>query len=132
SQRQSAELFRKVTEAYHRLDGAPEPVLESTLRLELKNGSRIVALPGSESTTRGYSGAALVIVDEAARVPDPLIAAVRPTLATSGGRLIALSTPAGRRGWFFQQWEHGEGWRRTRITAEDVPRISPEFLADER
>ncbi|CAN5680161.1 hypothetical protein BH23GEM10_BH23GEM10_17910 [soil metagenome] len=132
SQRQSAELFRKVIEYLHALDGAPEVTLESVLRLELANGSRIIALPGSEATTRGYSAASMVIIDEASRVPDALVAAIRPTLATSNGRLVALTTPAGKRGWFHEQWTRGEGWERTRITADDCPRISAEFLADER
>ena len=36
----------------------------------------------------------LVVIDEAARVEDDLYFAVRPMLATGGGRLIAASTPA--------------------------------------
>lgn len=104
---------------------------ESALRLELDNGSRIIALPGSEATTRGYSAATLVIIDEAARVPDELIAAVRPTLATTNGRIIALSTPAGKRGWFYLEWASGVGWERTKISAKECPRISKEFLEDE-
>jgi hypothetical protein len=53
-------------------------------------------------------------------------------LAVSRGRLVALSTPYGKRGWFHDEW-HGEGdWERVRITAEDCPRIPPEFLADEQ
>src|SRR5664280_1060669 len=50
TQRQSQELFRKVTDFRNRLG---EPILvveESTLRVELKNGSRIVDLPGTEET----------------------------------------------------------------------------------
>lgn len=49
---------------------------------------------------RGYSAAALIVLDEAARVPDDLYSAVTPTLATSGGRIIAMSTLFGRRGWW--------------------------------
>ena len=56
---------------------------------------------------RGYAAADLVIIDEAARVEDDLISAFRPMLATSNGRLIALTTPAGKRGWFFDAW-HGD------------------------
>jgi hypothetical protein len=110
----------------------PEVVAESALRVELANGSRIIALPGSESTTRGYSAATLVVIDEAARVTDELIAAVRPTLATTNGLIVALSTPAGKRGWFSLEWASGIGWERTKITAEECPRISEEFLEDER
>ncbi len=133
SQRQSGELFRKVVQLY----GActmplPSISAESALRMELDNGSRVIALPGSEATTRGYSAATLVVIDEASRVPDPLIAAVRPTLATTNGRLIALTTPAGKRGWFYEQWMNGEGWEKTLVRATDCPRITPEFLEDER
>jgi hypothetical protein len=110
----------------------PAILSESALRVEFDNGSRVIALPGSESTTRGYSAATLVVIDEAARVPDPLIAAVRPTLATTNGQLIALTTPAGKRGWFYEQWIHGQGWAKTLVTAAECPRITKEFLEDER
>ncbi len=114
------------------LQPAPELSLESATRLELANGSRIVALPGSESTTRGYSAPRLILVDEASRVDDDLYAALRPMLATSNGRLIALSTPWGRRGWWFNAWEHGgDTWQRFRVPATECPRISAEFLAEE-
>ena len=132
AQRQSAELFRKVVGFWRGLEGAPEAVLESVLRLELTNGSRVVALPATEATIRGYSAADMIVIDEAARCPDSLIAAARPMLATTGGDLIALSTPAGKRGWFYEQWHTGKGWTRYSVTADQCPRISPEFLEDER
>src|ERR1041384_2381589 len=53
-------------------------------------------------------------------------------LAVSRGRLVALSTPFGKRGWYHDEW-HGEGeWQRVKITAEQCSRIAPEFLAEER
>jgi Terminase large subunit, T4likevirus-type, N-terminal len=132
SLRQSGELFRKVLELYDVLK-RPLPALTRTaLRLEFANGSRILSLPGTEATVRGFSGVALLVIDEAARVMDPLYYAVRPMLAVSQGRLVALSTPFGKRGWFHDEW-HGAGeWERVRITAEQCPRISKEFLAEER
>lgn len=132
AQRQSVELFRKVSQVYHALSDVPKIVQESTMRLELSNGSRIVALPGTEGTIRGYSGAKTVIIDEASRVDDQLFAAVRPMLATTQGRFVALTTPFGKRGWFYEAWEHGEGWERTQVTAHDCPRIDPQWLAEER
>jgi len=132
AQRQSAELFRKVTEVYRALPDVPKVTQESAMRLELANGSRIIALPGTEGTIRGYSGAKTVIIDEASRVDDALFAAVRPMLATTQGRFVALSTPYGKRGWFYEAWAHGEGWHRTKVTAHDCPRIDPEWLAEER
>jgi hypothetical protein len=53
-------------------------------------------------------------------------------LAVSGGRLVALSTPFGTRGWWFDAWRSPEPWRRFQIPAEHCPRISAEFLAEER
>jgi Phage terminase large subunit len=100
--------------------------------MELANGSRLVALPGDDDATiRGYSAPRMVAIDEAARVSDSVYAALRPMLATSGGQLIALTTPYGRRGWFYEAWEKEEGWDRTTITAHDCPRITPEFLESE-
>lgn len=131
SQRQSTELVLKVKEHIRAMADPPEIAMESVTRLEFANHSRIISLPGSEATVRGYSAAKAVIVDEAARTDDALMAAVRPILATSGGRLIALSSPAGRRGWFFEADQHGKDWERYRVTADMCPRISKEFLEDE-
>src|SRR5215208_1969450 len=81
--RQSQELFGKVAGFYRDL-GRPVPAdAEQRLGLELANGSRIAALPGSEKTIRGFSGVGLLLVDEASRVDDGLYHAVRPMLAVS-------------------------------------------------
>ncbi len=132
SLRQSGELFRKVMGFYTHFSQEAPAEAESALRLDLKNGSRIVSLPGTEQTIRGYSGVSLLILDEASRVPDDLYYSVRPMLAVSGGRLVGLSTPFGKRGWFFDTWTNGADWQRVKVTAHDCPRISPAFLADER
>ena len=53
-------------------------------------------------------------------------------LAVSQGKTLALSTPWGKSWWFFDEWTHGEGWERTKVTAEQCGRISPHFLAEEQ
>jgi Terminase large subunit, T4likevirus-type, N-terminal len=136
SQRQSGELFRRVVNFYHSLPIKPPLKSESALRLELANGSRIISLPGSERTTRGYSRASAVILDEAARVEDNLIGALRPTQATSkaGRKFVALSTPFGKRGWFYTQWiaaAADPGWLRVEVPASACARIGEEFLAEQ-
>jgi hypothetical protein len=100
--------------------------------LELENGSRIISLPGSEKTVRGLASVDLIVIDEAARVDDDLLAATRPMLAVSNGSLFALTTPAGKRGWFYEQWLHGAGWQRISIKSTDCRRIDPAFLEAER
>jgi len=134
SLRQSSELFRKVADFYRKLGHeGPEPEAWSALRLELSNSSRIVSLPGKEQTVRGFSGVQLLIVDEAARVPDELYFAVRPMLAVSDGRLVILSTPFGKSGFFYQTWtEGGPEWLKIHVRASDCPRISKTFLDEER
>jgi hypothetical protein len=132
SLRQSGELFRKVLDLFTALGRPLGVVAESASRLELSNGSRVLSLPGTEETVRGFSGVSLLVVDEAARVPDALYYAVRPMLAVSGGRLVALSTPFGQRGWFHAEWVGAGAWQRVRITAPQCPRIDAAFLADEQ
>jgi RNA polymerase sigma factor (sigma-70 family) len=131
--RQSGELFRdKVVRLYGALGRPVPPVQETALTMGLANGSRIVSLPGDEKNIRGYSGVSLLIVDEAARVEDSLCYAVRPMLAVSGGSMVCLSTPYGKRGWFHEAWSGNERWDRYRITAKDCPRITSAFLDEER
>ena len=130
--RQSSELFKKALDIHRSLGGRVATTAESALRLELANGSRIVSLPGKEHTVRGYSGVDLIAIDEAARVPNDLYLSVRPMLAVSGGRLIVLSTPFGTQGWWYQAWRSDEPWERYEAPATLCPRISPEFLEEER
>ena len=132
TQRQSHELFRKALDAYRAIPTAIPITQESALRMELVNGSRVVSLPGKETTVRGFSGVGLLAVDEAARVPDELYYSVRPMLAVSGGRLVALSTPFGTRGWWYDAWRSDEAWERFEVPAAECPRISREFLEEER
>jgi hypothetical protein len=132
--RQSGELYRdKLLRLYDRLGRPVRAARQTALTLELANGSRVVSLPASEGGIRGFSGVRLLVIDEASRVSDALYGAVRPMLAVSRGGLVALSTPFGRRGWFFEAWERGgPAWQRVKVTAHQCPRISPGFLAEER
>lgn len=133
SLRQSSELFRKVADLVDRMKLPPTLIEDNKLSMTLANRSRIVSLPGSEGTIRGYSAVDLIIGDEASRIDDALFYAVRPMLAVSGGRLILMSTPFGKRGVFYEMWENGgDTWERFKVTAYDVPRITDEFLAEER
>ena len=106
---------------------------DNEISLAFGNGSRIVGVPGSEETIRGFSAVSLLLVDEASRVSDELYLAVRPMMAVSGGTLWLMSTPRGKRGFFYDAWvEGGADWERVQVKAEDCPRIQPEFLKEER
>jgi hypothetical protein len=132
STRQSGELFRKAKDIFNALGRPVAIAAESALRLELANGARIVTLPGKEGTVRGFSDVSLLIIDEAARVCDSLYYSVRPMLAVSRGRLVALSTPFGKRGWFHAEWTGAGEWERVQIAADQCSRISSQFLAEEK
>jgi hypothetical protein len=133
SLRQSGELFRdKVLRLWRKLGSPLAGRPPTRTEVELANGSRVVSLPENEETIRGFSGVNLLVIDEAARVSDELYYAVRPMLAVSRGRLVALSTPFGQRGWYFDAWHGPENWLRVQVPASDCPRISKEFLEAER
>ncbi|HKB46593.1 MAG TPA: terminase family protein, partial [Ktedonobacterales bacterium] len=139
-ERQSGETFRKVVGVFHAL-GWPVPSTSlGTMHLQLANGSRVIALPGSGQTIRGYSGPRLLLLDEAAQIPDELLQAVFPMLSVSQGRLLALSTPFGMRGWFYDAWigdatkpdaaAEATPWERYHVPASQCPRITPAIIAE--
>src|SRR5215831_8062707 len=121
SLRQSKELFAKVTGFLKSLE--PAEVLEEDNKSSctLANGARVVSLPGDPDTLRGYSAPKLIIKDEAAYVTDPM-------LAVSKGRLIEMSSPNGKRGHFYENWEHAVEVERIKIVGRECPRIGAEFL----
>lgn len=130
-ERQSKEFFRKLLDVYHALGEVIPANSEQRLTLELTNGSRLIALPGTEKTVRGFSAVEMIVIDEAARIEDTLYTSVRPMLAVSGGAMMLLSTPFGKRGVFYNEWKEGRNWERYRIPATLCPRLTPEFLEEE-
>jgi len=133
SARQSGELLRKAEGFARKLGIRPKGDGDNEISLAFPNGSRMVGLPGNEDTVRGFSAVNLLLVDEASRVSDELYMAVRPMLAVSRGTIWAMSTPFGKRGFFYEAWANEkEEWDRVRVTAEACPRISQKFLVEEQ
>ena len=136
SLRQSKELMRKVLAFWRRLGRPVAHVAATRTTLELANESRLEAFPGNSDTIVGISAVDLLIADEASRIPDELYNAVAPMLAVSNGRLLAPSTPRGKRGWWYALWEtpaaSDPDIGRELVPATDCPRISAAFLARER
>lgn len=87
---------------------------ETRQGFELKNGTRIEVLAGDWKTVRNFTCLS-VIVEEAAflayaeeskaRSDTELIRALRPSLATSGGKMIVISSPYAMKGWCFNQFK---------------------------
>ncbi len=130
SERQSAELFTKISGMYRQLDKPIQPEGENVHGLRLENGSRILSLPASEANVRGFT-ATLILEDEAGYVEDKLFNAVTPMLAVSAGRMILMGTPAGQRGHFFET-SQSDGWKHFVVPAASCPRITKDFLEQER
>lgn len=98
----------------------------------LPNRSRLIGLPGCIHSNRGYP-AHLLIIDEAAFVDDELYRVLTPCLAATGGAQWLISSAGSELGFFYEQWHQSEiSWRRFQVTADQCPRIRPEFLARER
>jgi hypothetical protein len=125
--RQAGELFRRSMALYRTLGRPVAAEQENVTSMTLENGSRIVSLPGDERTVRSFSGAGLVLIDEAARAEDALMAALEPMTAISGGRIILMSTPWGKRGFFWEATSDSR-WRTVTIRADECPRWSAEDL----
>jgi hypothetical protein len=133
TERQSAEFLRKASEMMGKLGIKARGDGDNAISLLFPNGSRIVGLPGTEGTVRGFSAASLILIDEASRVEDQLYKTMRPMLAVGGGDLWLMSTPFGKRGFFHECWEHGGAdWMRVSVPATECARISAAFLEEER
>ena len=91
-----------------------------------------MGIPEKEQTVRGFANVSLMLVDEAAWVPEGLYTAVRPMLAVSDGDLWLMSTPNGQCGFFWEEWSGGEEWLRVSVPATECSRISAKFLERER
>jgi Terminase large subunit, T4likevirus-type, N-terminal len=132
SARQSGELLRKAEGFAAKLGIRPKGDGHNQISLAFPNGSRMVGLPGNDATVRGFSAVSLLLVDEASRVSEDLYRAVRPMLAVSGGTLWLMSTPWGKRGFFWDAWRDAGGeWERVQVTARQCPRIAKKFLDEE-
>ena len=133
SERQSAEFVLKAAQFVRQLGLPVKGDGKNKISILLPNGSRIIGLPSKEMTVRGFSAVSLLIVDEAARVPNTMYDSIRPMLAVSDGDLWLMSTPFGKRGFFYDEWTGGDAdWTRITATAEECPRISKKFLDKER
>ena len=130
--RQSGEFLRKARKAVAQLGIRPRGDGENRCSLVLPNGARIVGLPESEDTVRGFSDVGLMIIDEASRVSDELYTALRPMLAVGNGALWLMSTPNGRSGFFYREWAGETPWLRVQATAAECPRIGADFLREEQ
>lgn len=132
SLRQSSENFRKVADALESINPKPELEEDNKLTLKFSNGSRIISLPGSQKTVRGFTAPDLILIDEASEAADELFTALFPMLTSNpDGRLILASTPKGQRGFFHRLWtKGGPEWLKIEKRASDNHRLDPAIIAE--
>jgi Terminase large subunit, T4likevirus-type, N-terminal len=125
------ELHLKCLTLYRAM-GRPIPAnAESSLSLSLANGSRLICVPGCNADgIRGYACSA-IFVDEAARVSEEAFAAARAMISVTKGRIVLLSSPAAKTGFFWDAWSN-PGWEKYAVRSDECPRISAAWLAEER
>ncbi len=146
TQRQSTEILAYLYEMWHALGrplaGRNRAPQEAATSLKLVNGSRVLSLPDNQRGVRGFH-VDDVVFDEASQISDALYMSARPMVIRRAGRMTALTTPYGKRGWFYTAWEpawdeladtprQGGDWQATRVTAEQCGRYTAEQLAEER
>ena len=133
-ERQTGEFMRKASMFLRRLGIKPRGDGYNSISLLLPNGSRMVSVPAREATSRGFSAASLLVVEEAARVPDEHYDAMTPCLDKHSGDLWLLSTAWAQSGFFWKFWTDGDpDWTRVTVRATDCPeRFPDQYLARER
>jgi hypothetical protein len=133
--RQSSELIRNLRGLL--LAVGERLAVDNTFSVELVNGSRRLAMPGSDDASiRGLSIDGDLVVDEAARVSDVLFEAAQPMLIRHAGtaRLILLSTAWARQGFFYHIWSEGseQDWIKIEAKVDACRHISISDLDRER
>jgi phage FluMu gp28-like protein len=132
SQEQSSELLFRIQQIIMGSKLKTSIRSSSFRKILIDNGSKIISLPTSEATVRGYSPD-VVILDESAQfeADEIFYEAIEPMLTFTKGDLILLSSPKGRRGFFYEmylQWQHNPNamvWVLPAI--KDGKAICPEF-----
>ena len=130
SMKQSTEVKLKAKNGLVRM--GEDLVQDSQDAIGLDNGSRIISLPGSPKSVRGWS-AGLLVIDEAAFLDPETFLAARATVAATGGRTIVQSTPISPFGHFYDLYTADDpAWEKYQVSSEDVSTIDPEFLRQEK
>jgi hypothetical protein len=133
AQRQSSEGVRRIRQVL--LNAGGQFKSENVYALELKNGSRVMALPSDDETIRGLTVDAWIVADEAARLNEDLITALHPMRARQPqARFAMLSTAWRRTDPFWTVWSSDNpNIIRLKATADsdDVP-FTQQFLDEQR
>jgi hypothetical protein len=123
SQNQSAEALRKVRDMV--LRAGAKLTTDNVFKLELANGSRVLALPGTQESIRGLTVDAWIVADEAAQLDPAIMGALHPMRTQRPeARFTMLSTAWSRTDPFWSVWENDDpSWTRIRATIDVEPTL---------
>lgn len=131
AERQARELLRKVL-MFRAADRHAPTLIRSTLtELEVYGGGRVVCVPASSDTLRGYSAADIVIIEEAAFCDDDAITAILPSRSDTG-RVLLITTPGGSRACFFYQTMTAGGAEVIMARSTEIPRLAKKVAFDKK
>ncbi len=132
--RQSMLMFQKISSLASDATLLKRSVsYQSKTKIRFRNGSEITALPCGKVAhgLRGYT-AHLLVMDEAAYMPDDAISEVLlPTLATTQGAAIMISSPADKDHVFFKAFT-SPSWSKYHLPSSVNPLITQEWLEEQR
>lgn len=131
--RQSMLMFDKIINFVELSSLSNAVKYRSRTKVVFTNGSKIIALPcGNDGNTlRGFS-ADVVILDEAAFMPEHVITSVvMPMISTTQGRVWMLSTPWERKHVFYKAF-NDERWSKYHLPSSANPLITDDFLQEQK
>lgn len=101
---QCRRVFKQITKALSR-SGLLASCNASTLTIEFKNGAEILfKSAGSGDNLRGDTITGILIIDEAAFIPDEIIETILPTIDANNANLMIISTPLFTSGYFYEEY----------------------------
>jgi hypothetical protein len=134
--RQAYSPFLSLLATYERA-GLVVESQRAEMRMRLATGWRVEFRTAERPDNLRGEGVDRLVIDEGAFIADDTYQeAIRPTLADKQGHLLAIGTPAGRRGWMYNGWNRGvsgrPGYRSWRFTYEDAIFLTPEEIQEAR
>ena len=125
-------MITRYLEQEHKLNINKKKSQTNSSRIGLKNGSFALARPvgNTGDALRGFTGD-ILIIDEASRMPELAFIAAEPTLLSTGGEVWMCSTPHGKSGYFWDQYnaavqeedseiENEMGWKVMHVDGEQA------------
>lgn len=101
---QCRRVFKQITKALSR-SGLLASCNASTLTIEFKNGAEILFKSAAQGENlRGDTITGILIIDEAAFIPDEIIETILPTIDANNANLMIISTPLFTSGYFYEEY----------------------------